>query len=205
MPTQKFLNLCIYKKQLIVNAMKQEILRVPYSEITVSRVAKTAGISRASFYTYFDGKEDLFSYMLCQVLDHMESLLILAFQEEDGCFGNSMKRVFHMFTRDDTGALLNRIRKQSAEDREVERIFTMAEMQIYSEERRRHRGKQCYQTIDPSAYPGLDEEYLTCAIDIGIMIIFKTLFQYCGNTSQGDELNKVAEIQLDILEKGIGD
>ena len=115
-----------------------------------------------------------------------------------------MKRVFHMLTRDDTGALLNRIRKQSAEDREVERIFTMAEMQIYSEERRRHRGKQCYQTIDPSAYPGLDEEYLTCAIDIGIMIIFKTLFQYCGNTSQGDELNKVAEIQLDILEKGIG-
>ena len=71
MPTQKFLNLCIYKKQLIVNAMKQEILRVPYSEITVSRVAKTAGISRASFYTYFDGKEDLFSYMLCQVMDHM--------------------------------------------------------------------------------------------------------------------------------------
>ena len=49
MPTQKFLNLCIYKKQLIVNAMKQEILRVPYSEITVSRVANTAGISRSSY------------------------------------------------------------------------------------------------------------------------------------------------------------
>lgn len=156
--------------------MKQEILRAPHSEITVNRVAKTTGISRAGSYTYFDEEEDLFSYMLCQVLDHIESLLILTLQEEDGRFGNSMKRVFRIFTWDDIGAFPSRICKQSAEDQEAERISAMAEAQIYSGECRGHRGKQCCQTIDPSAYPGLDREYLTCTVDTDIMITFRTLF-----------------------------
>lgn len=141
MPAQRFLNLCTYKKQLITNAMKQEIFQASYSGTTVSRVVKIAGINRVSFYTYFNGKEDLLSYILCQVLDRMESLLILVFRKGSGCLDDSMKRVLHVFTRDDTGMLLNRVRKQSAEDREMERIFIMAEIQIYSEGHRRRRGE----------------------------------------------------------------
>ena len=59
MPTEKFMNLGDYKKQAILDAMRAEFMTTPYSEIRISSLIKRAGISRASFYLYFQSKEDL--------------------------------------------------------------------------------------------------------------------------------------------------
>ena len=59
MPTQKFINLTESKKQTILTAMCREFMNIPYSEIRISNLIQKAGISRASFYLYFEIKEDL--------------------------------------------------------------------------------------------------------------------------------------------------
>ena len=59
MPTQKFINLTESKKQTILTAMCREFMNIPYSEIRISNLIQKAGISRASFYLYFEDKEDL--------------------------------------------------------------------------------------------------------------------------------------------------
>ena len=59
MPTQKFINLTDSKKKTILTAMCREFMNIPYSEIRISSLIQKAGISRASFYLYFDDKEDL--------------------------------------------------------------------------------------------------------------------------------------------------
>ena len=64
MPTEKFMNLGDYKKQAILDAMRAEFMTTPYSEIRISSLIKRAGISRASFYLYFQSKEDLFTCMM---------------------------------------------------------------------------------------------------------------------------------------------
>lgn len=64
MPTQRFLKLKEEKKQVILDAAVHEFSRVPYSSASINQIIKEADISRGSFYTYFEDKDDLMRYIL---------------------------------------------------------------------------------------------------------------------------------------------
>ena len=74
MPTQKFINLTDSKKKTILTAMCREFMNIPYSEIRISSLIQKAGISRASFYLYFEDKEDLVNW-------YFEKLCLDSFKE----------------------------------------------------------------------------------------------------------------------------
>lgn len=48
----------------IVGASMCELSRVPADKISINKIIKTAGISRGSFYQYFEDKSDLLDYIL---------------------------------------------------------------------------------------------------------------------------------------------
>ncbi|MFZ2539782.1 MAG: TetR/AcrR family transcriptional regulator [Oscillospiraceae bacterium] len=54
-----FYNLPEEKKCRLILAAKKEFIRVSYNEASINKIIKDAGISRGSFYTYFDDKSDL--------------------------------------------------------------------------------------------------------------------------------------------------
>ena len=73
MPTERFTRLEREKKRRISEAVILEFQRTPYGEMQISRIAKSARVSRASLYTYFLGKEDMFLFALRQIEEnHME-------------------------------------------------------------------------------------------------------------------------------------
>ena len=59
MPTQRFFKLKEEKRRLILEAAAHEFSRVPYSAASINQIIKEADISRGSFYTYFEDKQDL--------------------------------------------------------------------------------------------------------------------------------------------------
>ncbi|MEY8337784.1 TetR/AcrR family transcriptional regulator [Lachnospiraceae bacterium 62-35] len=64
MPTQRFYNLKEEKRMIIKQAAMEECARVPYAEISINKIIKAADISRGSFYTYFEDKDDMIKYLL---------------------------------------------------------------------------------------------------------------------------------------------
>lgn len=64
MPTQCFFNLPYEKQMKIVGASLCELSRVPSDKISINQIIQTAGISRGSFYQYFEDKSDLLDYIL---------------------------------------------------------------------------------------------------------------------------------------------
>lgn len=64
MPTVTFKNLNDEKKQCILNAAKNEFSKVSFSESSINKIIKEAGISRGSFYMYFIDKEDLYETVI---------------------------------------------------------------------------------------------------------------------------------------------
>ena len=64
MPTVTFKNLNDEKKQCILNAAKSEFSKVSFSESSINKIIKEAGISRGSFYMYFIDKEDLYETVI---------------------------------------------------------------------------------------------------------------------------------------------
>lgn len=64
MPTESFYKLDKEKRIKIVDAMKKEFSRVPFHEASVNRIVEEAGISKGSFWVYFESKEEAIEYLI---------------------------------------------------------------------------------------------------------------------------------------------
>lgn len=64
MPKQTFYKLPQEKQARILAAAKREFTRVRYSDASINQIVRAAGISRGSFYQYFEDKQDIFWYFL---------------------------------------------------------------------------------------------------------------------------------------------
>jgi len=92
MPTQRFLKLKEEKKQAILEAAVHEFSRVPYSSASINQIIKEADISRGSFYTYFEDKDDLMRYMLRGFRDNCQERIFRTLKEQGGNpFGTALK------------------------------------------------------------------------------------------------------------------
>lgn len=79
MPTERFYHLSEKKKEMIREAAVQEFIRVSPEQASINQIVRNAEISRGSFYTYFEDKEDLMRYvfedLIHQVREFCKNLL----------------------------------------------------------------------------------------------------------------------------------
>ena len=203
MPTQKFTNLCEYKKRAILNAMREELLQTSYSNIKVSQIIKRARISRASFYIYFEGKEDILFSLLYQMMRDFAVKLEETFREQGGIFLNSMKKLLSWLLEDDSGMLYGRIYNYVMSEEECKRVFIQVEKQFYREGQQDKSCRSCYEVMDMSQYPKLTEEPLLHAIAMGSLALFKAAILQLEGSMELGLLKKMTEKQLQILDNGI--
>lgn len=64
MPKQTFLNLPEYKRQTIIGAAIDEFAGYGLENASTNRIIANSGISKGSFYQYFEDKQDVFMYLL---------------------------------------------------------------------------------------------------------------------------------------------
>ena len=64
MPKQTFLNLPEEKRNIIVNAAIEEFAEYGLENASTNRIVANSGISKGSFYQYFEDKQDVFMYLL---------------------------------------------------------------------------------------------------------------------------------------------
>lgn len=64
MPKQTFLNLPEEKRNVIVNAAIDEFAEYGFEGASINRIVANSGISKGSFYQYFEDKRDVFMYLL---------------------------------------------------------------------------------------------------------------------------------------------
>ena len=69
MPNPIFFHLPQPKRQRLMDAIWAEFTSVPYMDVSINRIIQEAQISRGSFYQYFSGKQDVFSYLLSTLLE----------------------------------------------------------------------------------------------------------------------------------------
>ena len=64
MPKATFFNLSEEKKSRIFDAALQEFSIRTFSQASLNRIIRNAGIPKGSFYQYFENKEDLYLYLM---------------------------------------------------------------------------------------------------------------------------------------------
>jgi AcrR family transcriptional regulator len=64
MPKQTFLNLPKEKRQVIIDAAVCEFTEFGFEASSINRIVANSGISKGSFYQYFEDKMDVFRYLM---------------------------------------------------------------------------------------------------------------------------------------------
>lgn len=94
MPTDRFFHLPKPKQTLIREAAIREFTRAPLEQVSINRIVSDAGISRGSFYTYFEDKRDVMMYLLQDVKHKMEQFCIVSLKSHQGDFFLMMEDTF---------------------------------------------------------------------------------------------------------------
>lgn len=58
----------------ILACMRKEFLTYGYEKASLNRISKNVGITTAGLYKHFNGKEDMFGYLVKETLDDLEHL-----------------------------------------------------------------------------------------------------------------------------------
>ena len=203
MPTQKFINLGEGKKKAILTAMCREFMNIPYSEIRISSLIQKAGISRASFYLYFEDKEDLLSFIVDSWVDDILKHIAEAFRKADGSYYNGMKRWMTEFLEDDICRDCWKLYRRVMEDDQSCQKAKMINLQVNESLRWKRAIDDCYSCMDLLLYPGLTPEKLAYAVEMGVLAMAQLSMRYVENYAPLEELKEATWHQLTILDKGI--
>ncbi|PRX34749.1 TetR family transcriptional regulator [Orenia metallireducens] len=68
MPTDTFFNLPQEKQDRIIAVAIDEFANYAYHNSTINRIVEKAEIAKGSFYQYFNGKKDLFKYIMLDII-----------------------------------------------------------------------------------------------------------------------------------------
>ena len=75
MPSKTFLRLEKEKQTKILDACIKEFSEYLFEDASINRMIKAADISRGSFYTYFESKEDVYFFLLDQYFHKIMDIL----------------------------------------------------------------------------------------------------------------------------------
>ena len=94
MPSQTFLNLDFRKRQKLIDSAMEEFSLKKYSDVSINQIILNAGVSRGSFYMYFDGKDDLFEYLIQINKEKLHNIFQKAFIRNNGDLCNSFLEIY---------------------------------------------------------------------------------------------------------------
>ncbi|MFZ0368066.1 MAG: TetR family transcriptional regulator [Halobacillus sp.] len=94
MPKQTFFNLPEDKRQTLMEATRAEFSRAPLNEASISNIIKMSGISRGSFYQYFEDKEDAFYHLLKEQSKRRQDMFISLLKETEGDLFEATAKLF---------------------------------------------------------------------------------------------------------------
>ena len=96
MPSQRFMRLPEEKRQVIWEAAMDEFLHQPFEKVSINRIIKEAGISRGSFYTYFEDKRELLSFLLRGTRERWSQACEESLKQSGGDFFIMMETLFDL-------------------------------------------------------------------------------------------------------------
>lgn len=98
MPSNTFLNLSEEKQKKLLDAAKKEFSLHLLEDVSINQIIKNAGISRGSFYMYFEDKEDLYSYFLKYYHGILHERVFVHLENTNGDIIKTWKLIFEETT-----------------------------------------------------------------------------------------------------------
>lgn len=203
MPTQRFLNLKEEKKKVILEAAVHEFSRVPYSSASINQIIKEADISRGSFYTYFEDKDDLMRYLLWGAGDRCQQWAFRIMEEEKGNVFAVPIRILSKLMDRDTEGLGYKMYQNMLSDLNLvnqHQLFGVRGF-LFRDDTFRDFIDKVYLNLDKSRFP-MEKETLSYVVEMSMMLSIKAITLFYKRAASKEDILTVAGNEMHILEKG---
>ena len=196
MPSDTFLRLNDEKKRKLIDASFKEFSLNNFNDASINRIIKEAGISRGSFYMYFEDKKDLYFYLLEQygeiLSNNMKKDLIKNKGDLFKMFQDNIEESYNSFKNNN----INFFKKS------LENVTIMEE----SKRTFGFRDKRLLQELIPNINLELlndkAKRHIEVIFAINMHLLMVTLFKLLKKDSLDKKILKDYYEQLDILKYG---
>ena len=196
MPSDTFLRLNDEKKKKLIDASFKEFSLNNFNDASINRIIKEAGISRGSFYMYFEDKKDLYFYLLEQygeiLSNNMKKDLIKNKGDLFKMFQDNIEESYNSFKNNN----INFFKKS------LENVTIMEE----SKRTFGFRDKRLLQELIPNINLELlndkAKRHIEVIFAINMHLLMVTLFKLLKEDSLDKKILKDYYEQLDILKYG---
>lgn len=89
-----FYNIPKEKQEMFINVATTEFTTKSFEQVSVNSIVKNAGISRGSFYTYFENKDELFNFIFTQVREERFNYAKELLKESNRDFFTFIEKLF---------------------------------------------------------------------------------------------------------------
>lgn len=199
MPSERFRRLSEEKKKVIRDAAIKEFIRVPYDKASINKMIQSAEISRGSFYTYFEDKADVLSFLLEDARVKGEALAQEILDTNQGDIWMMMAELLEHGIQYCSSHDMFRLYRNITMHPEVEEI-------LLKDCRGEHRDECCdwlYSHVDLSQFRCQDPQTLEDVLMIIMGILGEAIGQLCQDFTKVEEVKEAYKRRLDILKWGV--
>jgi len=201
MPKQTFLNLPKDKKETLMKAARKEFSRVPLFEASIANIVKDAGISRGSFYQYFEDKEDVFFFLLDEYTKRNNERFISVLKKQEGDLFNTFIEFYLIMLK-------------NFQDKEVRNFFRHAFLnmnykventitQNVTEEKYNKQFVEILSLVNTNKLNITDEKEVFHVIKIIKAVTVQNLIQVFAKDLPNDDSIRNYTFEINLLKKGL--
>ena len=196
MPSDTFLRLNDEKKKKLIDASFKEFSLNNFNDASINRIIKEAGISRGSFYMYFEDKKDLYFYLLEKygeiLSNNMKKDLIKNKGDLFKMFQDNIEESYNSFKNNN----INFFKKS------LENVTIMEESKRTFGFRDKRLLKELIPNINLELLNDKARRHIEVIFAINMHLLMVTLFKLLKEDSLDKKMLKDYYEQLDILKYG---
>lgn len=204
MPTERFLKLPEEKKEKILEALIREFCDEPLESVSINRIIRDAGISRGSFYTYFEDKQDALSYIGMELRRGNDESLKNCICLAEGDFF----RALELFIQEAWSYLKKNnicsLQKNVAMQANANPLYVLEGLSSEGKESRfTELSNWIYDHVDRSKLKVADQREFQSLLVVCYINIMVTAIELCMRPGQEEELLKMHNIRMRFLQEGV--
>ncbi len=203
MPTERFMRLPKEKIEAIRIAAAKEFMRVPPEEVSINRIVHDADISRGSFYTYFEDKQDVLKWLIREQAERHFNDYITALEANGGDLWNVFENVFDrgIDSMEEAGLLeifQNLIRSAKL----IELFRGGPDCAPEAVEANRVFLKRLYEHIDHERYP-MNQDTLFELVEMQIVVLLMSIKKFFRDGEAREDASAYYKRHIHMLHYGI--
>ena len=204
MPTERFNKLPEEKKKAIRDAAMEECIRVPFEKVSINKIIQNAGISRGSFYTYFEDKRDVVRYIFSDTADKLKDFWTTSVVSNGGYLWSASEELLDQAITFAQKGKTFQMLQSFVLYQDFDKLFSEVHGGNHMGEKKGNEILAAlYEVTDRANFQKTDMKSFTLLVSMIMACVMESIGWYNRHMESEENIKKIFREKLEILQHGI--